>query len=316
MGVKLNNIFFSGKTTAVRVLKDPFQFIGTCPLFSQTGRAYTTSFMVAAPGVGSNGRGGDSFYLNIIDTPGLFERSAVEGVARRNEVIKELILECLQMEFATLHTLFFVCAFDEGILKEDVETIIDLNQILQGAGKAVSLLVTRCEKKNKKKRVQLEAEIRAIPELKEFFADPQVKVFFTGALPFDDYESGMFESVRISIENILEMRADIYQHIFNSAEGCPLMDLEVVQAQAREFAELRKEIGVLIEDILSSPAQQKPKFQWHLIHRVRLLRPLLRLLSVIAEEDNDQQLKLEIAATRRLLKQARSVGNEQDDVKE
>jgi len=272
--------------------------------------------MVAAPGGVGSCRGGDSFYLNIIDTPGLFERSDAEGVARRNEVIKELILECLQMEFATLHTLFFVCAFDEGILKEDIETIVDLNQTLQGAGKAVSLLVTRCEKKSRKKRSQMEAEIRAIPELKEFFSNPQVGIFFAGALPCDDYESGMFDSVRISIDNILEMRADIYQHIFAAAEGCPLLDLEVVQAQAREIADMRKEIGVLIEDILSCPPHQKEQFQWHLVHRVRLLRPLLALLSVIADGDNDEKLKMEIAATNRLLKKAESVGKEQGGVKE
>jgi hypothetical protein len=138
---------------------------------------------------------------------------------------------------------FFVCSFESGIVQEDIDSILELNDLFKGADKAFNLLVTRCESKlHKKKRTELEVQIRSIPQLEPFFRNPNVKIFFTGALKPDDFDNGAFDSVEMSLRNILALRTTLYDHIFSSNSACHITELQIYKNNEVSIENLKEDL--------------------------------------------------------------------------
>jgi len=260
------NIIFLGRTRAgksqvLNTLKDPFRFNVELSLFSETKNPSLHSFtMEYSPG---NNQPPVNYNFNFMDTPGLFEQSVEMSLARNNELIKSTITKCLEFEITKINAIFFVCSFTGGINIQDVESIIQLNELFKGAGKTVSLLVTHCEGKLPKARVILEAQIRSISQLKDFFSENDVKIFFMGTLDSDDYENGAVDSVRRKIINIMELRNLLYQHFFQSQEECHITDLEFFKKERKNIDELRALVIELQQKIESfqGTVEEKEKLQ-------------------------------------------------------
>ncbi|CAF4934995.1 unnamed protein product [Rotaria sp. Silwood1] len=72
--------------------------------------------------------------LNIIDSPGLFERGSKVKDIRDNMAIMATIEECINREITKLHIICFCMSFGDGIQQEDVESVKILVKYL-GEGK-------------------------------------------------------------------------------------------------------------------------------------------------------------------------------------
>jgi len=182
-----------------------------------------------------------NYNIAIMDTPGLFEKTT-DKTERNNILIKDTISRNVcSLKFAGC----IVCSsfvFKSGILQEDIDSILELNQLFKGADKAFNLLVTRCESKLHKKRSELEGQIRSIPQLEPFFRNPNVKVFFSGALKTDDLDNGAYDSVEMSLRNILAMQVLLYEHIFSSNVGCHVTDLVIYKENEVTVEQLKGEV--------------------------------------------------------------------------
>jgi hypothetical protein len=56
--------------------------------------------------------------LNLIDTPGLYERKARDDAARNNGAVLGMIAECMRHEITQVHCVVFFASFETGITKE------------------------------------------------------------------------------------------------------------------------------------------------------------------------------------------------------
>eukprot|EP01087_Luapelamoeba_hula_P002868 TRINITY_DN1267_c0_g1_i2.p1 TRINITY_DN1267_c0_g1~~TRINITY_DN1267_c0_g1_i2.p1 ORF type:complete len:566 (+),score=119.61 TRINITY_DN1267_c0_g1_i2:144-1841(+) len=275
----------AGKTTAMYVLSDPFVTVTTQSIFSQTRKASIRHFTVknASPQQQQQHPHQKRYIMNLIDTPGLFERSQNPQQARTNAVILSTIATCLDSHIRHIHALFFVCSFQSGLNHEDVQGIKDLADMFRQTTTSTTsaptpvrephaqqpgimhLLVTRCEGKSPDALARLENEIRQIAELQDFFHTTGARVFFTGALGADeiadpqgrepDESSSAFtfglESSKQTYSSVIEMRQRLYSFLFEelSGEGTPISTLACFSAHTRLMNVLGDKVSERTEQV-------------------------------------------------------------------
>ncbi|CAF3996607.1 unnamed protein product [Rotaria sp. Silwood1] len=98
--------------------------------------------------------------LNIIDSPGLFERGSKVKDIRDNMAIMATIEECINREITKLHIICFCMSFGDGIQQEDVESVKILVKYLgEGIARNSCLIITRCESIDDEQRERMQAEL-------------------------------------------------------------------------------------------------------------------------------------------------------------
>lgn len=255
-----------GKTTALKSLKDPYTFTEAFQSFWAGTRnpelhSFTVEYSDPIGSADSEKKESEkiNYNINIIDTPGLFERLKETSEIRENELIMDVILKCLQFEITKIHCLFFVCSFESGINAEDVASVLKLNKLFAGGNKAFNLLVTHCEGKSPEIRKEMEKQIREIPELKEFFASADVKIFFLGALNYDFYDRGDVTGIARLLTNVLIMRTTIYKHIFSCSDNCHITKLEFFEKQQQNISALAEKVSNLTEQLEKYKGTEKER---------------------------------------------------------
>eukprot|EP01087_Luapelamoeba_hula_P019171 TRINITY_DN6321_c0_g1_i1.p1 TRINITY_DN6321_c0_g1~~TRINITY_DN6321_c0_g1_i1.p1 ORF type:complete len:403 (-),score=86.35 TRINITY_DN6321_c0_g1_i1:20-1228(-) len=226
----------AGKSTASKVVVDPYQPAAPMSFYSQTREPFlhkleatyqpTTQEGEAAPPVPS------TYRLQIMDTPGLCERSStLSGAesARDNAIIQSLIGTFTQTSVKKIHLVCYVCSFESGVSNDDVQAIGQLVQDLRGP--PMCLLVTRCEKKAPRKCAELEKQIRSVPELRKMFGleneppldgpDPFPKILFIGSINMEDVERNDVHTVSAMIEIIQNSRAAFLQFVTTPSPDYP-----------------------------------------------------------------------------------------------
>lgn len=61
--------------------------------------------------------------LNIIDTPGVFERSNKQELIRSDEAILQAIVQCVNLELTKFHLVCFAFSMTAGIQRDDMEAL-------------------------------------------------------------------------------------------------------------------------------------------------------------------------------------------------
>jgi GTPase Era involved in 16S rRNA processing len=153
--VKSNNIMIigrtrSGKSTIKSLLLDPTEVPGELTLKSGTRDALIESFHIADIDA----------TLNIIDTPGLFERGSDTNSIRNNEAILKTIEKCANLEITSFNMICFCAVITAGINGEDVQSI---ELFIKFLGDEISnnscLIITHCEAKNGEQRKMIKKEL-------------------------------------------------------------------------------------------------------------------------------------------------------------
>lgn len=137
----------------------------------------------------------ESFYiddkstvLNIIDTPGLFERTGTEMTPRDNDTILRIIELCVNREITKLHVVCFCITLAVGIIKEDIDS---LKLLVDFFGQEISnnscLIITHCESKNHEQRHRMCYELERDLYFQEIASFFRLGIFFSGSLDRDDY---------------------------------------------------------------------------------------------------------------------------------
>jgi len=225
----------SGKSTCLNVLKYPFTFVKLSSLFSETVEASINHFTVELQGDNNEKF---NFNISIIDTPGLFEVSD-KGTQRDNDALEEVVLKCMNSEITKIHMIFFVVAYgSQGINPQDIEALEKFIKLFDGAQSHVHVLITKAEKLSDSDKQKIEKDFRSFPKMQELLKIVNPKMFFIGAVEASDYDQGFVDSFKSSMSNVLNLRQDLFLHIFQKETFFELNALKMVDKVRDHAAKL------------------------------------------------------------------------------
>lgn len=228
--VKSNNIMIigrtrSGKTTIKSLMLDPTIVPDELTLKSGTREPLIESFHIADIDA----------TLNIIDTPGLFERGSEEDSLRDNDAILTTIEKCANMEITIFNVICFCISINAGINGEDVRSI---ELFMQFLGDEISsnscLIVTHCESKNEEQRNKIKKELEEDKFFKKIAPFFKLGVFFSGSINRDNYNNGN-ECILDEYVTINEYRTQLIKLFTSNIKPFPITETKISEIRrARE----------------------------------------------------------------------------------
>eukprot|EP01091_Cochliopodium_minus_P001405 TRINITY_DN11275_c0_g1_i1.p1 TRINITY_DN11275_c0_g1~~TRINITY_DN11275_c0_g1_i1.p1 ORF type:complete len:334 (+),score=81.51 TRINITY_DN11275_c0_g1_i1:64-1065(+) len=190
-----------GKSTLYKLLTNPDQDPEKSTLFSHTIKPLFSHFTFSA----SNKL---TVALNLIDTPGLREKTKDDKAESRNdETLMHIIMQCVEREITTLHALI-ICISTEQRLTQDDE--IAINLILKAFREEgndndipIIICVTRAEDKSETWFKEKILEIRQVPFLKDI---PNSRIKFSGYFNHLDKNFSHEKEAEATMEKVLRLR--------------------------------------------------------------------------------------------------------------
>ncbi|CAF1375026.1 unnamed protein product [Adineta steineri] len=227
----------TGKSTIKRVLVNPTVVTEEMTLASQTKEATFESFVIDD----------NHTVLNIIDTPGLFERGTDVQKVQDNAAILKTIERCIEREITKFHLVAFCASFESGINEDDVKSIKALIDFLgPDVSKNSCLVVTRCESKNTEQLQNLKNEIKSDIHFKPLAGYFKQGVFFFGALDRDSWNNATDNLYR-QFENIVQYRELLIKLLGENTTPFAVKDSNV--SDFRKLVEEQKQLQKQIADL-------------------------------------------------------------------
>ncbi|UJR17421.1 hypothetical protein I4U23_004316 [Adineta vaga] len=166
----------------------------------------------------------EDIVLNIIDTPGLFERGTDEITPRDNDIIMQAIEACVNQEITKFHVICFCVAITVGINEQDIQA---LKLMLKMMGDKIAsnscLIITHCESKDKKQRKSIISQLKEDKEFKLIRPFFKMGIFFSGVLNRDDYKCGS-ENLIGQYLTVSKYRAKLIKMFSKTVKPFPLID--------------------------------------------------------------------------------------------
>jgi hypothetical protein len=173
----------------------------------------------------------EDLVLNIIDTPGLFERGTDKIEVRDNEIIMQAIDACVNQEITKFHVICFCVAITVGINQEDIQA---LKLLLETIGDKVAsnscLIITHCESKDKKQRQEMKSQLAEDMDFKSIARFFKKGIFFSGALNRDDYKRGS-ENLIEQYLTVSKYRTKLIKMFREAVEPFPLIHTLISDSQ-------------------------------------------------------------------------------------
>lgn len=237
--VKSNNIVIigrtrSGKSTIKSLLFDPTKVPEELTLKSDTRDPLIESFYIADRDT----------TLNIIDTPGLFERGTATDNIRNNEAILKTIEKCANMEITSFNIICFCIAITAGINEEDVQSI---KLFIEFLGNEISnnscLIITHCETKNAEQRQTIKKELEDDKFFKKIASYFKLGVFFSGSINRDNYNKGS-ECIIDEYLTISEYRTQLIQLFTSNIKPFPITETKI-----SEIRRANQTVAAMLNDL-------------------------------------------------------------------
>lgn len=144
----------AGKSTAIEVLKDKSYDPGPFTLLRGTTDPSISSFTVNSKKYGRN------LHLKIMDTPGLFERAAKDD-QRTNEVILDVIRQCIDKGIGEIHHVYYVMSIQRGLSEEDLRSFDLFTELFIGMDNKISIIFVIFSENDQRERGSLYRSISA-----------------------------------------------------------------------------------------------------------------------------------------------------------
>ncbi|CAF2858380.1 unnamed protein product [Rotaria sp. Silwood2] len=235
----------TGKSTLKQLLVDPTTISEELTLASQTKNATFESFIIDD----------NQVVINIIDTPGLFERGTDENQVRDNQAILRTIEQCIEREITKFHLVGFCASFESGINDQDVKAIRELIDFLgQGVSKNSCLIVTRCESKSQDQRQKLMKEIETDMHFKPLAGYFKQGIFFSGCLHRDSWMNAT-DDLYTQFETIVGYRERLIEVLTKNIE--PFMVQESSVSRLRQLIEEQEKLKKQIEELQAKGEQDE-----------------------------------------------------------
>jgi len=118
--------------------------------------------------------------------------------------------------------------------------------------KKIVLLITRCENDDQKRKEAIKKDILQHPELKSLLSIIEDRIFFTGALDKNHFDSGQTSIIKSELRNIMNMRSEIYQYIFSLKEPVHLSEVGFVKREQEKAEEIVKRMEALKDELTNT----------------------------------------------------------------
>ncbi|CAF1588066.1 unnamed protein product, partial [Didymodactylos carnosus] len=225
----------TGKSTIKNLLVDPQRIPDQPTLWAATKTASFQSFAVDD----------NNTVLNIIDTPGLFERGSETMDIQDNETLLNTIKQCADREITKFHIICFVASFEAGINEQDIQSLKLLIKFLNPLiSKNSCLIVTRCESKTERQLNVLGNELETDRHFKELVPNFEKGIHFSGSLNFDDWSNANESSLYRQFITVCKYRDNLID-LFTS----DIIPFDINQCDFSAFKQIAEEKQVLSKEI-------------------------------------------------------------------
>ncbi|UJR10882.1 hypothetical protein I4U23_015069 [Adineta vaga] len=227
----------TGKSTIKDVLVDPTMISDYMIMASHTKLATFESFIIQS----------NNMLINIIDTPGLFERGTEENIVRDNKTILRTIEQCVEREITKFHLVDFCASFECGINTEDIVAIRELTHFL-GAGVTQNscLIITRCESKDSRQRERLIEDVVNNIHFKPLASYFKKGIFFSVCLNRDSWDNAT-DDLYNQFDTIVSYREKFIDLLTNNIE--PFMVQESAISRLRQLVNEQAELKKTTENL-------------------------------------------------------------------
>lgn len=217
----------TGKTTMAHVLRDPTYLPPPTEIYSQTKEIQIHPY-------GMKLRQSDTnliYCINIIDTPGMFDRTKYAEKSLKNTQIRSTIDECLTENLGSIHLFAFVINIHSNLEEEDIRSMIFVKKNYPQLKDFMCLIVTHCEEihhEERKRKVEafFQSEQIFSNHLKEFFSN---QVFFMGSLKSElrFYPNSL--AIKQQIRNVHQMRRTFLTYLINHIDQRHFFRIQQIQ---------------------------------------------------------------------------------------
>eukprot|EP01084_Bolivina_argentea_P172447 298717_1 len=221
----------SGKSTIIEVLKNPKHNPEDFKILRGTVKARINSFTL------SNSRNKKRMHLNIMDTPGLFERSSTINTTRSNEIITKMVLKCVDMELTKIHHVYYVMSIQQGISAEDVEAFRIFAELFVGMEDKISIILSFSQDKNPNKNQLIKDQFNEVPELRPIEKAVKGRIFFVGSAQNNGYVD--LEKLQ---NNVANQREKWIEHIMAQHDTYNVKNLQIYKENLKLMVNLRQNL--------------------------------------------------------------------------
>jgi len=223
----------SGKTTTVRILKDPCFTPQSEKMFLERKHPNFQSFTI-------NNRSDATappqmFTINIIETPGLFETRG--DSERSNEVLAQTIKMCLQNDVDGIHCIILFLTFEAGSsrdLTSSMELFLDL---FSGADIPVALCVTHADQHSDSWRLSVTQQFMQHPKLSILIEAKKISILFMGCVDTIGKHYTDPQQLEEDYVSVYNMRKEFLEFIFVANQKVLLSQMNVARKKIQQAAE-------------------------------------------------------------------------------
>ena len=215
----------SGKSTAVGVLKDPCYEPKPMSIFSDTVDPKFYSFAL------DDKLKSTKYTVNVIDTPGLKEVTAIGQNARSDEVIINTINYCLKNEITKINNLLIFVSFELGVTADDLDSFKSFLERFSHDDIQIIIVVTRAEDKTDTWKENIQSQLKSHHYFATILTKPNFKVRFLGCV--DAAQNGVVSDIKDLqrlYARVYKMREELLQVVFDSEKQVKLVDLPIASS--------------------------------------------------------------------------------------
>eukprot|EP01084_Bolivina_argentea_P172445 298710_1 len=221
VNAEVRNIIFvgrgrTGKTTLINVLKDRDYNPPPTTVVRDTINASFQSFTIKSKKLNTN------LHINIMDTPGLFERSIDINDQRTNEIILDTIKKCIDMEITKINHVYFVMNLQHGLNTEDIKSFHIFSKLFIGIGNKISIIISRAQGLSTKDYEHYINQFKTIADLKPMYEKANERLLFLGAVAKRD----MYVTSKLK-KNVYYQRKTLFEHIIQQNTSFNVKSLNI-----------------------------------------------------------------------------------------
>jgi len=210
----------SGKSTLVKMLKDPYYIPKNYSIFSKTRDAKFYTFTI------SKVDNEKQYTFNFVDTPGLKEFKENPEESRSDDIIIDAITQCLKNEIVYMNSIILCASFESGLDPRDIESFGTFMRLFASESMVFTVCVTRTERRDVKWRNDLIREFAKIDFFEKLMRQKKIKFFFTGCLTRELLGFGEESAIK-TFGIISKDREKILDHIFSKEAKYKLNELPI-----------------------------------------------------------------------------------------
>lgn len=205
----------TGKSTVAEVLGNVLHRSTTSHLYTETSSNVFYKFI--SPKIDDGLR----VFLTIVDTPGFFgvtRSGSSQAIIHDNVTVQKFIDSCIAHDVTNIHFFALVINLAAGINREDIDTIVYVQDHYQHLSSHAALIVTNCECLDQSKEEDLIERFFNHSDLvqrdsRSFF---KKGVFYMGAIRRECYDGNNPDELHKEYIKVSKMRTKLIQTIIES----------------------------------------------------------------------------------------------------